>query len=84
MPGGKSCAAAGEQAGPASAQPRIGWLRPCRRTAACPAGPCTRSRRTGHRPEYVRYEDPHPAHREHAPDPARPPSGRRRQFDDRT
>ncbi|RMB87597.1 hypothetical protein CTZ28_01135 [Streptomyces shenzhenensis] len=38
-----------------------------------PAPRChARSRRTGHRPKYVQYEDLRPAHREHAPDAAGP------------
>ena len=43
----------------------------------------TRSRRTGRRPEYVQYEGLRPARREHAPDAARPPFGRRREWSDR-
>ncbi|MFJ2098324.1 4'-phosphopantetheinyl transferase superfamily protein [Streptomyces sp. 404i] len=38
----------------------------------------------GASPSTHQYEDLSPPRREHAPDPAGPPSGRRRQFDDRT
>ncbi|PIM71313.1 hypothetical protein CTU88_14485 [Streptomyces sp. JV178] len=34
------------------------------------ATPGTPSRRTGHKPKYIQYEDLHPARREHAPDAA--------------
>ena len=43
---------------------------PCRQIPACPATPCTPSRRTGPRPTYNQYEGPRPARREHAPDAA--------------
>ncbi|QEV27583.1 hypothetical protein CP976_28025 [Streptomyces coeruleorubidus] len=46
--------------------------RPCRHIPACPATPCTRSRRTGRRPTYNQYAGPRPARREHAPDAAVP------------
>ncbi len=37
----------------------------------CPvATPGTHSRRTGHKPKYIQYEDLRPARREHAPDAA--------------
>ncbi|GHF31957.1 hypothetical protein GCM10010359_38150 [Streptomyces morookaense] len=57
--------------------------RASRRIPACPATPGTHSRRTGRKPEYAQYEGFRPARREHAPDAAGPPSGRRREFDDR-
>ncbi|MFJ8936142.1 4-alpha-glucanotransferase [Streptomyces sp. NPDC102365] len=46
--------------------------RPCRHIPACRATPGTHSHRTGRKSEYVQYEDFRPAHREHAPDAARP------------
>ncbi len=49
----------------------------------CPTTPGTPSRRTGRKPEYTQYEGFRPARREHAPDAAGPPSGRRRGFEDR-
>ncbi len=50
--------------------------RPCRQTPVCLATPCTHSRRTGALTQVLQYEDQGPARREHAPDAARPPSGR--------
>ncbi len=44
----------------------------CRHIPACPATPCTPTRRTGHRPTYNKYEGQRPARREHAPDAAGP------------
>ncbi|CAL2071859.1 protein of unknown function [Streptomyces murinus] len=58
-------------------------LRACPTVPVCRATPCTHSRGTGRRPKYVRYEGLRPAPREHAPDAARPPSGRRRELPDR-
>ncbi|WP_150135424.1 FAD-dependent oxidoreductase [Streptomyces hyaluromycini] len=57
--------------------------RACLTIPVCLATPCTHSRRTGRRPKYVQYEGLRPARREHAPDAARPPSGRRRELSDR-
>jgi hypothetical protein len=64
---------------------RAGAAGPCRHIPVWPATPCTRPqalgfartardplRRTRHRPKYIRYEGPCPAHREHAPDAAGP------------
>ncbi|WP_234437577.1 hypothetical protein [Streptomyces sp. NRRL F-3273] len=42
-----------------------------------------RAEGAGPRPEYVQYEGLEPARREHAPDAARPPYGRRRDWSDR-
>ncbi|GAA4575552.1 hypothetical protein GCM10023100_44230 [Actinocorallia cavernae] len=55
----------------------------CLTIPVCRATPCTHSRGTGRRPKYVQYEGLRPAPREHAPDAARPPSGRRREWSDR-
>ncbi len=57
--------------------------RACLTIPVCLTTPCTHSRRTGPRPEYVQYEGLEAARREHAPDAARPPYGRRREWSDR-
>ncbi|RMB81159.1 hypothetical protein CTZ28_35835 [Streptomyces shenzhenensis] len=43
---------------------------PCTLPRALRAGG-TPTRRTGHSPKYIQYEDPRPAHREHAPPSSR-------------
>ncbi len=58
-------------------------VRACLTIPVCLTTPCTHSRRTGPRPEYVQYEGLEAARREHAPDAARPPYGRRREWSDR-
>ncbi len=57
--------------------------RACLTIPTCLATPCTHSRRTGRRAKYIQYDALRPARREHAPDAARPPSGRRGELSDR-
>ncbi len=74
--------AATAEAGPAHWARRPARARECLTIAAYLTTPCTHSRRTDPGAKYAQYEGLGPARREHAPDAARPPYGRRRELSD--